>query len=73
MSDLNRSPKLRLQAALFDLIDYTSTDSPDEYGIREIWSELDTGAQEQIWSFLSSAQKSAIRTALVNNPEEPIF
>jgi hypothetical protein len=73
VSSLNRSPKLRLQAALFDLISYCDTE--DHWGIREIWNELDQQAQEQIWSFLSSNQKTIIREALANgeSSEPPPF
>ena len=71
MTNLNRSPKLRLQAALFDLIELC--DQQDDWGIKEIWLELDQQAQEQIWSFLSSQQKVTIRGALSSNEEETVF
>jgi hypothetical protein len=71
VTNLNRSPKLRLQAALFDLIELC--DQQEEWGIKEIWLELDQQAQEQIWSFLSSHQKVTIRAALSQGKEETIF
>ena len=71
MTNLARSPKLRLQAALFDLIEYCEQE--DGWGIKEIWLELDQQAQEQIWSFLSSQQKVTIRGALSSNEEEAVF
>ena len=71
MTNLNRSPKLRLQAALFDLIELC--DQQDDWGIKEIWLELDQQAQEQIWSFLSSQQKATIREALNEQQDEAVF
>jgi hypothetical protein len=72
VSNLNRSPKLRLQQALFDLIEYC--EKQDDWGIKEVWLELDQQAQEQIWSFLSSQQKATIREALAQGEEdEAIF
>jgi hypothetical protein len=68
MTNLNRSPKLRLQAALFDLIEYCEQE--DQWGIKETWLELDQQAQEQIWSFLSSQQKVTIREALAQGEED---
>lgn len=65
MSDLARSPKLRLQAALIDIIDYCAIE--DWFGIKEIWIDLDQKEQEQIWSFLSSNQKATIREALAHD------
>jgi formaldehyde-activating enzyme involved in methanogenesis len=73
MSNLNRSPKLRLQAALFDLIEFCDQEQADDYGIREIWHELQQSEQEQIWAFMSSAQKNTIRDALANDPDKPAF
>jgi hypothetical protein len=70
MTNLNRSPKLRLQAALFDLIEYC--EQGDGWGIKEIWLELDQQAQEQIWAFLSSQQKVTIREAL-SSEQETVF
>lgn len=72
MNDLNRSPKLRLQAALFDLVELCQQE--DHWGIKEIWLELDQKGQEQIWAFLGSNQKVIIREALAKGDEdEPIF
>ena len=72
MSNLNRSPKLRLQAALFDLVELCQQE--DGWGIKEVWLELDQAAQEQIWAFLSSNQKVTIREALAEGGEdETIF
>jgi hypothetical protein len=73
MSNLSQSPKLRLQLALFDLISYCETE--DQYGIKEIWLELNQMEQEQIWSFLSTAQKTYMREALraEDNDEPPPF
>jgi len=69
---LNRSPKLRLQAALFDLVELCQQE--DSWGIKEVWLELDQAAQEQIWAFLSSNQKVTIREALSEGGEdETIF
>jgi len=68
MTNLARSPKLRLQAALFDLIEYCEQE--DGWGIKEVWLELDQQAQEQIWSFLSSQQKVTIREALAQGEED---
>ena len=72
MSNLNRSPKLRLQAALFDLVELCQQE--DHWGIKEIWLELDQSGQEQIWAFMSSNQKVTIREALASGKEdEAIF
>lgn len=71
MTNLARSPKLRLQAALFDLIEYCEQE--DQWGIKETWLELDQQAQEQIWSFLSSQQKVTIREALNEQEDETVF
>jgi len=68
MTNLARSPKLRLQAALFDLIEYC--EQGDGWGIKEVWLELDQQAQEQIWAFLSSQQKVIIRDALAQGEED---
>ena len=68
MSNLARSPKLRLQAALFDLISYCDTE--DEWGIKETWNELDQAGQEQIWAFMSSQQKTIIRDALAQGDQD---
>lgn len=75
MNELPRSPKERLQIMLIDLIDYTSEELHDEYGINEIWAELDQKGQEKIWSFLSSRQQTLVREALAKNPdiEDPEF
>ena len=73
MSNLNRSPKLRLQAALFDLIDFCDQEEIDDYGIREIWHELQQSEQEQVWAFMSSAQKNTIRDALAADPDKLAF
>ena len=70
---LSKSPKLRLQAALWDLIAYCESEDP--YGINETWNELDQAAQEQIWSFLASNQKAFIREALqtTQHTDEAVF
>ena len=68
MLNLNRSPKLRLQQALFDLVD--CCEKQDDWGIKEVWMELDQQAQEQIWAFMSSNQKVTIREALSNGEED---
>jgi len=72
MTNLARSHKLRLQAALFDLVEYCEQE--DEWGIKEIWLELDQKDEEQIWSFLSTKQKSIIREALAQGKkDETVF
>lgn len=71
MTNLARSSKLRLQAALFDLIEYC--EQGDGWGIKEIWLELNKKEEEQIWSFLSTKQKTTIREALAQDEEEPLF
>ena len=71
MNDLARSPKLRLQAALFDIVEYC--DIEDWFGIKEVWIDLDQKEQEQVWSFLSSNQKSVVRQALAHDFGEAPF
>jgi len=71
MNELPRSPKERLQFYLVELIEYTSPELFDEYGINEIWGELDQKGQEKIWSFLSSRQQNLVREALAKNPDLP--
>jgi hypothetical protein len=71
MNDLIRSPKLRLQAALFDIIEYCGIE--DWFGIKEIWIDLNQQEQEQVWSFLSSNQKSVVRQALAHDFGEAPF
>ena len=72
---ISRSPKLKLQAALFDLIEICEDDEAGYYAVTEIWDELDQTGQEIIWRILSSNQQKKIREALAMNPdnEDPLF